>query len=176
VTTKFLTDFVRRALDRISPDLRVGAKPGAPGFGAAVYVDYPANTYMQPIRNALVDLKLTHTDNEGASHDIRVSLDQSLEVRHKGRALGELWKLVEPHMAGLPPTVRPKDFKLGNSNGKLFLILDSRPLELFATSLDDQGNLSIVPNDKNLAKYQVKDALAQAWAAAASRSALRGRQ
>jgi hypothetical protein len=176
LTTKFLTEYARRAIERISPDLQVGAKPGAPGFGAAVYIDYPANTHMMSIRTALVELNLTHTDDEGTSHNIRVSLDQSLEVRHKGRALGALWKLVEPHLAGLPAADRPKDYKLGNSNGKLFLVLDSRPLELFATTLDDQGNMSIVPNDKNLAKYKVSGELAQSWSIAASRSALRGRQ
>jgi hypothetical protein len=173
LTTKFLTDFARRAIDRLAPDLRVGAEPGAPGFGATVYVDYPANTHMLPIRNGLTDLNLTHTDSEGNAHNIRVSPDQSLEARHRGRALGELWKLVEPHLSGMPIADRPKDFKLGNSNGKLFLVLDNRPLEFFSTSLDDQGNLNIVPNDKNLKKFKISAEQAQAWAAAASRTALR---
>jgi hypothetical protein len=173
LTTKFLIDFARRAIERLAPDLRVGAKPGAFGFGATVYVDYPANTYMLPIRTALTALQLTHTDSEGNTHVIRVSPDQPLDVRHKGRALGELWKLVEPHLSGLPAADCPKDFKLGNSNGKLFLVIDNRPLELFSTLLDDQGNLTIVHNAKNTKKYKINEELAQAWASTASRTALR---
>jgi hypothetical protein len=176
LTSRFLVDFAIAAVARLAPDLRTGAKPGAPGFGAVCYIDYPANTHMKPIRDAMVDLQLTHSDMEGNSHKIRISLDQSLEVRHKGRTLGELWKLVEPHLTGLPAEVRPKEYKLGNSNGKLFLIIGSRPLELFATHLDEQGTLHTTPNDKNLATIQVKEELAQAWITAAARSALRIRQ
>jgi hypothetical protein len=83
---------------------------------------------------------------------------------------------VEPHLDGLPPAHRPKNYKLGNSNGKLFLVLNSRPLELFATSLDDQGNLSIIANEANLRKFEINDALAQSWAATAARSARRAGQ
>jgi hypothetical protein len=133
---------------------------------------------MKPIRDAIIALKLTHThtDEENNTHEIRISYDQSLEDRHKGRTLGELWKLVQPHVAALPHDVRPQDYKLGNSNGRLFLVIGSRPLELFATHLDDQGNLHTTPHDKNLAKIQVKPELAQAWATAAARAALRVRQ
>jgi hypothetical protein len=176
LTTKYLNEFARKALDRISPELRAGAQPGAPGFGAVVYIDFPTNTMMNPIKNALADLKLSHTDSAGDLHPLRISADQPLAVRHKGRALGELWKLVEPHLAGLPVADRPTDYKLGNSNGKLFLVINNRPAELFSTSLDDQGNLSITGNEKNLAKYKVNDEMAQSWAASAARSALRAGQ
>jgi hypothetical protein len=176
LTSRFLVDFANAALARIPTDLRAGAKAGAPGFGAVVYIDFPANTVMKPIKDALIDLKLTHTDMEKTKHELRISFDQTLDARHKGRVLGELWKLVEPYLAALPAASRPTDYKLGNSSGKLFLVIGNRPVELFATSQDDQGNMTVTSNDANLAKYQVSDAMARAWSASAVRNAVRVRQ
>jgi hypothetical protein len=130
-------------------------------------------TVMLPIKDGLSDLMLEHSDSEGNRHRIRISMDQSLEARHKGRVLGELWKLVEPHLSELPADVRPCNFKLGNSTGKLFVVVDNRPTELFATKLDDFGNLEVTPHERNLLKYTVSAETAASWAASASRSALR---
>jgi hypothetical protein len=173
LTTKYLNDFARSAVDRLPAELRTGAKTGAPGFGPAVYIDYPLDTRIAPIKEALSNMNLKHKDEAGQEHLLRISSDLPLAVRHKGRVLGELWKLVEPHVADLPVDVRPQNYKLGNSNGKLFLVLEHRPLELFATSVDDQGTLHINPNLANLNRFQVTDAMAQSWAASATRSAAR---
>jgi hypothetical protein len=175
LTTKYLNEYARKAADRLPPDLRGVAKTGAPGFGSAVFLDFPDGTLMNPIKSALIDMDLKHTDESGVEHSLRISTDQPLEVRHKGRALGELWKLVEPHLSGLPAASRPTGFKLGSSNGKLFLVLNNRPIELFSTYIDDRGAMHINPNLDNLGKYQVDEAMAQSWACAASRSAARGR-
>jgi hypothetical protein len=176
LTTKYLNDFARKAVDRLPPDLRVGASTGAPGFGSTVYIDYPTTTRVAPIRMALQALNLKHTDESGTEHSLRIHPDIPLAVRHKGRVLGELWRVVEPHIANLEPPLRPASIKLGSSNGKLFLILDHRPLELFATSLDGQGTLHVTPNTNNLKKYNVDEAMAQAWVSSACRSASRGGQ
>jgi hypothetical protein len=176
LTTKYLNEIAKKAVDRLPPELRTGAKTGAPGFGTAVYIDYPVTTRVAPIKAALADLDLKHTDESGTEHSLRITSDIPLAIRHKGRVLGELWKTVEPHLADLPAAVKPKDFKLGNSNGKLFLIIDHRPLELFATSLDDLGSLHVAPHTTNLKKYQIDDAMAQAWIASACRTATRSGQ
>jgi hypothetical protein len=176
LTTKCLNDFARKAVDRLPSELRSGAKTGAPGFGPAVYIDYPISTKVAPIKEALVALSLTHTDENGGVHALRISSDLPLAVRHKGRVFGELWKLVEPHLSALPANVKPKDFKLGNSNGKLFVVLEHRPVELFATSLDDSGTLHLTPNLTNLTKFQIDEGLAQSWATSAARSAARSGQ
>ena len=176
LTTKYLNEYARSAIDRISPNLRAGARTGAPGFGTAVYIDYPADTLMIPIKAALIDLDLRHRDEAGEEHRLRVTTDQPLAIRHKGRVLGELWKQVEEHLSELPADTRPRNFKLGNSNGRLFLVLNHRPTELFATATDDLGNLSVVPNRDNLMKYKIDEALAQSWAASAARLAARAGQ
>jgi hypothetical protein len=176
LTTKYLNEFAKKAVDRLQPEHRSGAKTGAPGFGTAVYIDYPATTRVAPIKAALADLDLKHKDEAGTEHSLRITSDIPLAIRHKGRVLGELWKTVEPHLSDLPATVKPKDFKLGNSNGKLFLVLDHRPLELFATTIDDLGTLHVTPNTTNLKKYQINDAMAQAWIASACRTATRSGQ
>jgi hypothetical protein len=176
LTTRFLNDFARGAIDKLSPELRVGAKTGAPGFGPSVYIDFPLDARIAEIKDALNKLKLQHTDEDGKVHALRISSDLPLAVRHKARVLGELWKLVEAHLSALPVGTKPKDFKLGNSNGKLFLILGHRPLELFSTSIDDQGTLHLNPNLANLNKFQISDDMARSWASAAGRSAARSGQ
>jgi hypothetical protein len=176
LTTKFLNDYAMKAIAKLPADLQVGAKTGAPGFGSAVYIDYPASTRVAPIRSALQELKLKHTDEGGNEHLLRIHPDIPLAVRHKGRVLGELWKVVEPHIANLAPAIRPSNYKLGNSNGKLFLILDHRPLELFATHVDGQGTLHVTPHVTNLKKFNIDEAMAQAWVASSCRSASRGGQ
>jgi hypothetical protein len=168
-----LNEFAKKAVDRLPLELRTGAKTGAPGFGTAVYIDYRITTRVAPIKATLVDLNLKHKDESGTEHSLRITSDIPLAIRHKGRVLGELWKLVEPHLSALPAAVKPNDFKLGNSNGKLFLILDHRPLELFSTATDDIGTLHVTPHAINLKKYQVDDAMAQSWIASACRSAAR---
>jgi hypothetical protein len=55
----------------------------------------------------------------------------------------------------------------------LFLIQDHRPVELYATSVDESGTLHLNPNLPNLAKYQVTEVMAQSWASSATRSAAR---
>jgi hypothetical protein len=176
LTTKYLNDFAQKAVAQLSPDLQAGAKTGAPGFGSAVYIDYPSSTRVAPIRTALQELSLKHVDENGKEHMLRIHPDIPLAVRHKGRVLGEIWKTVEPHIGNLGSGLRPKNYKLGNSNGKLFLILDHRPLELFATQVDGQGTLHVTPHLENLKKYEIDEAMAQAWIASACRSASRGGQ
>jgi hypothetical protein len=176
LTSKFLNDYANKAVARLPPEHRVGAKPGAPGFGAVVYVDYPPGTLMTPIKKAFADLQLAHVDDEGKEHPIRVATDQPLAVRHKGRLLGELWKLVEPHLATLLEATCPRAHKLGTSNGKLFLVVTDRPVELFSTALDDQGNLTINGNKNNVLKYGITEAIIQSWITTATRAAERAGQ
>jgi hypothetical protein len=176
LTSKYLNEVARKAVDSLPAELRTGAKTGAPGFGTAVYIDYPTTTRVAPIKEALSALDLKHTDETGKEHPLRITSDIPIAIRHKGRVLGELWKTVEPHLSDLPTSVKPKNFKLGNSNGKLFLILNHRPIELFATSIDDLGTMHVTPHVTNLAKYQIDEAMAQSWIASASRSAARSGQ
>jgi hypothetical protein len=176
LTTKYLNDYAQKAIAKLPAELQAGAKTGAPGFGSAVYIDYPTTTRVAPIRTALQEMNLKHTDESGNEHMLRIHPDIPLAVRHKGRVLGELWKTVEPHLTNLEPAFRPKNFKLGNSNGKLFLILDHRPMELFATHVDGQGTLHVTPHVDNIKKYKIDEAMAQAWVASACRSASRGGQ
>jgi hypothetical protein len=176
LTTKFLNEFAKQAIAKLPAEHQAGAVTGAPGFGSAVYVDYPTSTRVAPIRAALQDMHLTHVDEQGTEHQLRIHPDIPVAVRHKGRVLGELWKLLEPHLRDLAPPRRPDNIKLGNSNGKLFLINGNRPIELFATNVDEQGTLHVTPHAVNLKKYQVDEPLAQSWISTACRSASRGGQ
>jgi hypothetical protein len=141
-----------------------------------VYIDFPVDARIATIKEALNTLKLKHTDEAGQEHLLRISSDLPLAVRHKARVLGELWKLVEAYVSGLPAAKQPKDFKLGNSNGKLFLIQGHRPLALFELSFDDHSNMHINPHLTNLSKLQISDDMARSWAASAVRSVARSGQ
>jgi hypothetical protein len=106
-------------------------------------------------------------------HSLRISSDLPLAVRRKARVLGELWKLVDAHLSSHPSCSSLSGYKLGNSNGKLFLILGPRPLELFNTSADDHGTLHINPNLANLTRFEISEAMARSWATSAASSAAR---
>jgi hypothetical protein len=169
LTSKYLVNFANKVLANLPVDLQAGAKAGAPGFGAVVYVDFPPGTEMGRVKKAMTDQNLEHTDDKGEKHKLRTAPDVPLGVRHRGRVLGELWKLLEPHLAR---HLEGQEFKLGNSNGKLFLIQSDRPLELFRTT-SDSTSLQVHPNSANLAKISVDSALASTWVESASRAALR---
>jgi hypothetical protein len=47
------------------------------------------------------------------------------------------------------------EFQLGNSSRKLFLISATRRVERFRMTVDEPGQLKIIPNDVNLTKYGV---------------------
>jgi hypothetical protein len=80
--------------------------------------------------------------------------------------------LIQPHLDVQTNCV---GYKLGNSNGRLFLISGDRPVELFRSTLEG-SDLHVTANDANLHKYAVTAAQAAAWIDAASRSAIRGGQ
>jgi hypothetical protein len=95
-----------------------------------------------------------------------------LVIRHKVRALGELWKRLLPHLEGLPEGTRPKDFKLGNSNALLFLIVNNRPSELYSTTLDDHVSLNLIAHEANLSEVKVTAEIAQSWSTSVAKSAM----
>jgi hypothetical protein len=169
LTTKFLNNYANNVINKLPPHLRPDARSGAPGFGAVVYIDFPAGTNMGDVKNAIQDMNLTHTDADNEVHKLRTSPDIPLAVRHRGRVLGELWKLVQPHLDTQSDIT---GYKLGNSSGRLFLIAGDRPTELFRSFADDSG-LRIVPNDRNLMTYNINSDLAASWITAASKAAVR---
>jgi hypothetical protein len=169
LTTKYLNNFANTVITQLPQHLRPNARSGAPGFGAVVYIDFPAGTDMGKVKTAIQDMNLTHTDANNETHKIRTAPDVPLALRHRGRVLGELWKLVQPH---LDTQVNCSGYKLGNSNGRLFLISGDRPTELFSSTVEDSG-LQVTPNEKNLAKYGITATQAAAWVTSASQSATR---
>jgi hypothetical protein len=149
-------NFADTILEKLPVELRRDAKAGAPGFGAVVYLDFPPGTNMGRVKTEITKLHLKHTDADNEQHSLRTAPDVPVSVRHRGRALGALWKLVQPHLDSLTDM---QDYKLGNSNGKLFVIQGDRPAKLFATVTDDAG-LHLVPNDKSMEKFKIPAALA----------------
>jgi hypothetical protein len=175
LTTKALITYADAAVARLPAEHRSGAKAGAPGFGAVVYVDFPANAAMSTIKQHLTDLKLQYKQDNDDIKDIRVTNDMPIPVRHKAKVLGELWQKVKAHLENLPAAERPDPIQLSNNNGKLYLVIGSRPLELFGTALDPQGTLQVNAKPANLLKYKIDSKIADAWivdaVAAASRFA-----
>jgi hypothetical protein len=173
LTTKALNHFAEAAIARLPDDLRSGAKAGAPGFGAVVYIDFPATAAMSTIKRHLADMKLQHTQDNGDIKDIRITNDMPIPVRYKAKVLGELWQKVKAHLNNLPAEERPEPIQLSNNNGKLYLVIGTRPHELFGTSLDPQGNMQVNAKNPNLMKYKISNDLADAWIVDAVASAAR---
>jgi hypothetical protein len=163
LTTKALCTFADSAVARLPEHLRAGAKAGAPGFGAVVFIDFPPAAPITTIKQHLVDLKLQHKLEDGSLKDIRVTNDMPIPVRYKAKVLGELWQKVKHHLTTLTPDERPDPVQLSNNNGKLFIVIGSRPQELFDTMLDPQGNIQVNAKHTNLLKYKVTSEMADAW-------------
>jgi hypothetical protein len=175
LTTKALIAYADAAVARLPAEHRSGAKAGAPGFGAVVYIDFPADAAISTIKQHLSDLKLKHKQDNDDIKDIRVTNDMPIPVRHKAKVLGELWQKVKAHLERLPVDERPDPIQLSNNNGKLYLVIGTRPLELFGTAIDPQGLLQVNAKPANLSKYKIDTKIADAWVvdavAAASRFA-----
>jgi hypothetical protein len=137
------------------------------------FVDFPANAAIATIKQHLMDMKLQHTTDEGDTKDIRITNDIPIPMRYKSKVLGELWQKVKAHLGTLPPDARPDPIQLSNSNGKLYLVLGSRPLELFETSIDIQGNMHVAAKAAHLNRYKITNELTEAWIADAVASAAR---
>jgi hypothetical protein len=163
LTTKALCTFADSAVARLPEHLRAGAKAGAPGFGAVVFIDFPPTAPISTIKQHLADLKLQHTLEDGSLKDIRVTPDMPIPVRYKAKVLGELWHKFKHHLATLKPDERPDPVQLSNNNGKLFIVLGSRPQELFGTMLDPHGSIQVNAKHTNLVKYKVTNEMADAW-------------
>ena len=84
--------------------------------------------------------------------------------------LGELWASVDQHLKSSPPG---GEYKLGTSNGQLFLIRGDRPTQLFRTFVDGKGSLETEINNQGMQKIGASNELAKAWVAAAERAAAR---
>jgi hypothetical protein len=169
LTTKYLVNYANTVIAKLPAPLKATARAGAPGFGAVVYVDFPAGTDMAKVKKAINEMNLEHEDENKTKHKIRTAPDVPLAFRHRGRVLGELWKLLQPHLDAQDDC---EGYKLGNSNGRLFLIAGDRPSELFSSTMEGK-DLHVTPNEKNLAKVKVTMAQAAAWIEAASRTAVR---
>jgi hypothetical protein len=173
LTTKALCTFADSAIARLPEHLRAGAKAGAPGFGAVVFIDFPLAAPISTIKQHLADLKLQHTLDDGSPKDIRVTPDMPIPTRYRAKVLGELWHKFKLHLSSLKPDERPDPVQLSNNNGKLFLVLGSRPLELFDTMLDPHGNIQVNAKHTNLLKYKVTNEMADAWIGGAIASSAR---
>jgi hypothetical protein len=173
LTTKALCHYADAAVARLPVDLRSGAKAGAPGFGAVVYIDFPPTAAIATIKQHLNDFKLKHTQENGYIKDIRVTNDMPIPVRYKAKVLGELWQKVKAHLSTLSAEERPDPIQLSNNNGKLYLVIGTRPQELFASIVDPQGHMQVQAKNSTLMKYKVTNDMAEAWIADAIAAAAR---
>jgi hypothetical protein len=173
LTTKHLMDYTNKAIQRLPEQHRSGAKPGSPGFGAVAFIDFPPEAPIKVIKATMNDMKLQHTDGDGNIKDIRITNDIPLPVRYKSKVLGELWHCVKAHILNLPKKDQPDPLQLSNNNGKLYMIHGPRPIELFATKIDGEGNMQVKANDTNLNKYRITPLIFEAWISDAITSAAR---
>jgi hypothetical protein len=173
LTTKALCHFADAAVAQLPDDLQAGAKAGAPGFGAVVFIDFPPAAPIATIKQHLTDMKLKHKQENGDIKDIRVTNDMPIPVRYKAKVLGELWQKVRTHLDKLPAGERPDPIQLSNNNGKLYIVIGSRPQELFVTVIDPQGNMQVNAKNSNLMKYKITNEMADAWIVDAVASAAR---
>jgi hypothetical protein len=171
LTTKQLVHFATtQVLTKLPPTLQAGAVARAPGFGAAVYIDFAATTDMKDAKNQVNAMKLTYTNSENNTVDIRASGDISLKVRYKNKFVGEVWSRLRKHLEE-QPNFGP--FQIAQSSGKMFVLKNEKPTEVFKVVYDEKGAMTLEPKTANLVTMGVDDQLAAKWISLAADAAAR---
>ena len=154
---------------KLPDELRNGARCGTPGFGSACYIDFVDDRSATRAREQLSDAALTWSTFREGAVALRFSGDQDIAVRHRGLFLGELWRAVKQHLVDNAKDLKMEldDIKLGQSRGRLYLLWEGPPRELFATSPADSGGLECTPNFGLLDELKVNRVLADSWVASA---------
>jgi hypothetical protein len=171
-TTKTMASYAKLYLDRVPDLIRNKAVIRGVGFGVSTSIVFPtkddadeAHRFMQEHHEDFYNKDTAET------LPLRAVKDKPLFVRSRDRVLGGLWQKVNSHLLN---TKQFAEFKLGQSNGKLFLIVEEVPKELFRITtikVDSDARYEVSPNSSNLLKIGIQSTTASAWAEAAAEGA-----
>jgi hypothetical protein len=167
-TTKTMATYAKKYLECLPDDLRVNATMKGVGFGVSFSIAFPSKEEADAAFSILHTKKIDFYNQTTMRTEIlRITKDKPQLVRNRDRVMGGVWQRVNTHIIA---TNQFKAYQLANSNGKLFLIVDDVPTELFkiaSTKVDETTRFEVIPNHRNLRTISVPEATANEWAEAA---------
>jgi hypothetical protein len=136
------------------------------GLGRSFALKFPTAAAARDFREEIRDTLPSWCDPRTKEvHDLKIHSDQPLFVRLRDHLFAEIWKTALPKVQAKHGPAA----KLGQSRGKLWVIVDDYPLSLFGSrpDPDDPGRFLLDADYDNLNHYGVDQDEANAWMARA---------
>ena len=139
------------------------------GFGYNFILRFPGRDEAELALKMFERDKPEYTDKmDGKRYPLRFHRDKPRFVRSRDKVVGNLW---QPMRKAIIESKKHDEFKLGQSNGTLYVIDDDIPTRLFTISRvdkdDDDEPWQVKPMLENLATYGVDEDTARRLAEAA---------
>jgi hypothetical protein len=158
----------REYLAKLPPVLAAEGRVQANGFGVAISLVFSSKALTDQAFTILRDLRVPFVDpSSGETVPLRITRDLPLHARSRNRVTGILWGHVNKHME----TTNESDFKVAQSNGRLYVLIKGSPVELFQIKTVKEGEtsrLEATANFANLLRFGISRAVATVWSDEAS--------
>jgi uncharacterized coiled-coil protein SlyX len=138
------------------------------GFGRSFAFKFQSADAARDFREEARDALHTWTDPRDKDiHKLKVHADKPLFVRLRDRIFSALWQRVLPKVQEKSPAAR-----LGQSRGKLWVILEDCPYSLFSSRPDpeDENKFVLEADEVNCLAYNISKDEANVWMAQALRT------
>jgi hypothetical protein len=167
-TSMIMATSAKAYIGHLSPALQADARVQAAGFGVAISVVFSSKENADLAFDALREVKLPFLNRSTKmSEALRITRDLPFTARSRNRVTGVLWTHVNIHLRDTGVT----GYSLAQSNGRLYVIIDESPLELFKVMSVKEGETSrfeTTANFANLLRYNISREIAATWADEAS--------
>jgi hypothetical protein len=167
-TSMLMATSAKAYIADLPPDLRVGARVQAAGFGVAIAVVFPSRESADLAFPILRELQHTFLDpRTKVLEKLRVTRDLPFAVRSRNRVQGMLWTKVKEHLVNS----KIEFSGLAQSNGTLFVIVGESPIDVFKIKSIKEGETSrfeASASFANLLSFGISREVASDWADDAS--------
>jgi ornithine carbamoyltransferase len=164
-TTKMMAVYANQYIKLLTPDLEAKASVKAVNFGVSISIVFPSKADADAAFDELKEKHLEFMDRSTRrTESLRITKDKPQAVRNRDRVIGALWTRVHEHLVA---SAKLPGFKLMQSNGKLYVIHDEIPWELFKINqakADDIVSFEVIAHNTNCHFIGIATAVAGVWA------------
>jgi hypothetical protein len=164
-TTKMMATYANKYINLLSPDLVAKAAVKATNFGVSIAIVFPSKADADAAFDALKEHHLEFIDKSTRRTEaLRITKDKPQAVRNRDRVIGALWKRANDHLVA---SAKLPGFKLMQSNGKLYVVHDEVPWELFKIAQgksDDKVSFEVTAHNANCEFIGIATVVSGVWA------------
>jgi hypothetical protein len=164
-TTKMMADYAKQYIKLLTPDLEAKAAVKATNFGVSIAIVFPSKADADAAFDMLKEHHLEFIDKSTRRTEaLRITKDKPQAVRNRDRVIGALWKRANDHLVA---SAKLPGFKLMQSNGKLYVVHDEIPWELFKIAQvksDDKTSFEVTAHNANCEFIGIATVVSGVWA------------